>query len=159
MRVSPELQSSEPSPEPAVGPAVALTAAERRIAALNEHRPGLPAEFVGQRVVAPHRRIKAMVEVTYGQTAADAFDGLIRPSAKLDRFVVRRMLDALFPTARPIQLALPDATTPDTLDLSMSMIRAAWTSGQITPSEAEACQRLVRAQYRASISAKAGRFR
>jgi len=158
MLVSSKAQSSDPSPEPTVDPVVELSAYQRRVAALKAHRPGsLPAPFLGK-VLKPHERVKAMAEIAYGQSAADALEALIRPNSKMDRGVARRAMEVLFPKDRPLQLQLPDATTPDALDLSMSLIRRAWTGGQITLSEAEACQRLVRAQYRASITAKAGRL-
>lgn len=144
--------------ETVVPPIAPTTKYRRNVEALRAACPGtLPLEFLGK-VLKPHERVRAMVEVTYGQTAADALDGLIRPNSKIDRLLARRMLDALFPATRPIQLELPDATTPDALDRSFSIIRAAWTSGRITIAEAEGAQRLVRAQYRASVTARADRL-
>ena len=73
---------------------------------------------------------------------ADALDALLRPDSKMDRGLARRALDALFPKDRPLQLAIPRPTTPDTLDAAMDAIHDAWTGGQISPAEALTCQRL-----------------
>jgi hypothetical protein len=98
-----------------------------------------------------------MAEVTYGQSAADALDALLRPDSKMNRGLARRALDARFPKDRPLQLALPHPTTPDTLDAAMDAIHDAWTGGQISPAEALTCQRLVRNRYRAGLDHGAGR--
>jgi hypothetical protein len=54
---------------------------------------------------------------------------------------------------------MPPPTTPDTLDAAMDAIHNAWTGGQISPTEAESCQRLINGRYRGWIRAQAGKTR
>src|SRR4051794_16887929 len=94
----------------------------RQLAALEEHRPGefpCPA-YVGR---SPIMRVRGIVESIYGQAAAGGVEGLLRPGPTIARAAARRILDATLPTTRPVQLDLPDATTPNALDLSFSRIR------------------------------------
>jgi hypothetical protein len=159
MPIRPTDPHSKSTPKSTVEPAVEPTAYERRVAALSTHRPGsLPPQFMGK-VLKPNERVKAQADIVYGQTAADALDALIRPNSKMDRGVARRAIEMLFPKDRPVALALPDANSPEAFNRAMKLIHEAWTSGRISPSEAESCQRLVNARYRGWIKAQAGKPR
>ena len=157
MPVSSEEQLSDPSAESTVDPVVELSAYQRRVAALKAHRPGsLPAQFLG-RVRKPHERVKAMAEIVYGQTAADALDALIRPNSRMNRGVARRAMEMLFPKDRPVALAIPDANSPEAFNQAMKLIHDAWTSGKISPQEALTCQDLVERRYKAWLKHLAGK--
>jgi hypothetical protein len=142
-----------------VEPAVKPTAHQRRVAALNAHRPGsLPAQYLG-RVPRSHERVKAMAEFVHGQTSADALEALLRPNNKMDRGAVRRALDMLFPRERPIRLAIPDINSPERFDAAMAMVHEAWTDGRISPPEARTLQELCEHRYGAWIKVQRGKLR
>ena len=149
----------EPTVEPTVEPAVKPTGYQRKIAALKAHRPNsLPASFLGK-VLKPHERVKAQAEMVHGQTAAEALEVLIRPNNKIDRGMARRAMDALFPKDRPLPLKIPDVESPEAFNAALKVIHHAWNEGQISPSEAETCMRLINARYRGWIKAQAGKMR
>lgn len=143
--------------DPSVEPGVELSAYQRRVAALKAHRPGsLPAPFLGK-VLKPHERVKAMAEIVYGQTAADALEALIRPNSKMDRGVARRAMEMLFPKDRPLAMELPDSNSPEAFNEATRLIHEAWTSGKISPQEALTCQELVERRYKAWLKYQAGK--
>jgi hypothetical protein len=142
--------------EAPVTPPVPLTAHQRRVAALDEHRPKEFPAGPGWVIRSPILKIRGIVAEVYGETAAEAVDGLLRPSAKVDRVVARRILDATLPATRPIKLAIPDVRSAAAYDQALSIVHEAWTTGQISPEEADLCMRLINRRYSGWLKAKTG---
>jgi hypothetical protein len=129
---------------------------------LPDCRCGSPTQAFAQypgKMLLPHERVNAMADATYGQSATDALEALIRPNSKMDRGLARPALDLLFPKDRPVALGIPDANSPEAFNQAMKLMHEAWTSGRISPQEAEVCVSLVNARYRAGLRAEAGRPR
>ena len=45
-------------------------------------------------------------------------------------------------------MVIPDIKSPEAFDAALAVVHEAWTNGQISPAEAESCQRLINGRYR-----------
>jgi hypothetical protein len=91
-----------------------------------------------------------------GEKASAALAVLFNPRTVMHTTMRRRALDMLFPKDRPVPLAIGDIESPATYNAALKVVHSAWTSGQISPAEAESCMRLVNARYRGWLKSRAG---
>jgi hypothetical protein len=104
----------------------------------------------------PHLRIAEYASQLMGAKAAAALAVLFNPRTGMHQSMRRRALDMLYPKDRPVPLAIGDIKSPSAYDHALEVVHLAWTSGQISPAEAESCMRLVNARYRGWLKSRAG---
>jgi hypothetical protein len=110
-------------------------------------------------VPKPFEKIGAYAAEVLGKAAGEAIAAIANPRNALHPGIRRRTLDMLFPRERPLKLAIPDIKGPEAYDQALAVVHAAWTSGQISPAEAETCMRLVHSRYRGWVKAEGGKSR
>ena len=137
-------------------PSVAAVVAIEALAKPAKRQPQIKWNGVAANAyLRPHERMARYASSLFGLDAGDAMEAITSPNTKIHIGIKRRAMDMLFPKERPLPLRIPDVDSPEAYNAALKLIHEAWNTGQISPGEAESCQRLVNGRYRGWVKAQA----